>query len=70
MADQTQENQQIQRARRLSEQIARIKSSQPIHRPGAQKPSLREQIEQRMNRLKPRRTVAVPRPAAPNREAP
>ncbi len=59
------ENQQdlVQKARRLSEQIARIKSSLPIHRPG-RTPSLGEQIEERMNRLRPRRSITVPKPDA------
>ena len=64
MTNQPQENQQQERARRLSEQIARMKAGRPIHRPGAP-PSLREQIEARISRLQPRRTITVPKPKTP-----
>jgi hypothetical protein len=56
----------VQKARRLSAQIARIKSGLPIHRPG-RAPSLREQIEERMNRLRPRRSITVSKPDATKR---
>jgi len=56
------ENQQdlTQKSRRLSQQIARIKSALPIHRP-TRAPSPAEQLEERMNRLKPRRSIRVPK---------
>jgi hypothetical protein len=44
----------MERARRLREQIERMKSGRAIRRPDQSK-SLREQIEERSNRLRPRR---------------
>jgi hypothetical protein len=42
---------QVQRAKRLREQIEGLKSGRPIEPPGHEK-SLREQIEDRANRLR------------------
>ena len=53
---------QIQKANRLREQIERLKSGRPIKRPDHAK-SLREQIDERSNRVGvPRRTEPPQRP--------
>jgi hypothetical protein len=47
----TEQKDQIERSKRLREQIERLKSGRPSKRPDRPK-SLREQVEERVNRLR------------------
>jgi hypothetical protein len=53
MPDQHTQEGQVQRAKRLREQIEGLKSGRPVEPPGHEK-SLREQIEERANQIRER----------------